>query len=410
MSTLPHPGAVFQRRDIHARDLDQARLAAALAYGEEISLDAGPGAGGFQWDAAYLGLGPMALIPSYYGTRLRAHGVPSAYFVSISHQGEQRTVTRGATAEIVPGRLANVMSPGVFGERTTEARLFSTALRIDPGFLSAELEALTGVAVAGPVVFALSLPIHAGPGAALVELCSFLLYQLEREADPFAHPLVLRSFFETVARVLLLGQPHDHTHLLARPAPPAGPGAVRLAEEYADAHAVDPITTRDLAALAGTSVNALIAGFHAHRGTSPDEVLRKKRLGLARARLRQPGGASLGDVAGGAGFVRRERFEAAYSAEFHESPAETRGAAGGAARAGDAEREALAARLATLSPREREVCVRVAQGMLNKQIAAEMGIVTKTVQVHRGRGMEKLGVGSVADLVRLLAGIGKVAL
>ena len=59
-------------------------------------------------------------------------------------------------------------------------------------------------------------------------------------------------------------------------------------------------------------------------------------------------------------------------------------------------------RLARLTAREREVCELVARGLLNKQIAAELGTVEKTVKVHRGRVMRKLEVNSVAALVRLL--------
>lgn len=55
----------------------------------------------------------------------------------------------------------------------------------------------------------------------------------------------------------------------------------------------------------------------------------------------------------------------------------------------------------TLTPREREVLRYVLAGRLNKQIAAELGIVEKTIKVHRARVMHKLGVRSVADLVRL---------
>lgn len=54
-----------------------------------------------------------------------------------------------------------------------------------------------------------------------------------------------------------------------------------------------------------------------------------------------------------------------------------------------------------LTPREREVLRHVLAGRLNKQIAAELGIVEKTIKVHRARVMHKLGVRSVADLVRL---------
>ena len=57
--------------------------------------------------------------------------------------------------------------------------------------------------------------------------------------------------------------------------------------------------------------------------------------------------------------------------------------------------------LALLTPREFEVMQFVITGMLNKQIAGELGTAEKTVKVHRGRAMRKLNVTSVAELVRL---------
>jgi FixJ family two-component response regulator len=54
-----------------------------------------------------------------------------------------------------------------------------------------------------------------------------------------------------------------------------------------------------------------------------------------------------------------------------------------------------------LTPREFEVMQLVTLGMLNKQIAGELGTAEKTVKVHRGRVMQKLGVRSVAELVHL---------
>lgn len=58
-------------------------------------------------------------------------------------------------------------------------------------------------------------------------------------------------------------------------------------------------------------------------------------------------------------------------------------------------------RLATLTPREREVLQHVVAGRLNKQIAADLGTVEKTIKVHRAHLIAKLQVRSVAELVRL---------
>lgn len=63
-------------------------------------------------------------------------------------------------------------------------------------------------------------------------------------------------------------------------------------------------------------------------------------------------------------------------------------------------------RLATLSEREHEVMRHVIAGGLNKQIADRLGIAEKTVKVHRGRVMQKMGVTSVAELVRACGSVG----
>ena len=58
-------------------------------------------------------------------------------------------------------------------------------------------------------------------------------------------------------------------------------------------------------------------------------------------------------------------------------------------------------RVERLTPREMEVFALVVSGLLNKQIAGELGIGEKTVKVHRARVMEKMEAGSVAELVQL---------
>ena len=67
-----------------------------------------------------------------------------------------------------------------------------------------------------------------------------------------------------------------------------------------------------------------------------------------------------------------------------------------------AEKDEARRLLDLLTPREFEVLQLVITGMLNKQIAGELRTAEKTVKVHRGRVMEKLGVTSVAELVRLV--------
>jgi FixJ family two-component response regulator len=60
-------------------------------------------------------------------------------------------------------------------------------------------------------------------------------------------------------------------------------------------------------------------------------------------------------------------------------------------------------RVATLTPREREVMGLVAGGLLNKEIAYALGTCEKTIKAHRARVMQKMQARSVAELVRLAA-------
>ncbi len=66
----------------------------------------------------------------------------------------------------------------------------------------------------------------------------------------------------------------------------------------------------------------------------------------------------------------------------------------------------LRKRLESLTPREREVLPLVVSGLLNKQIAGEIGTSETTVKVHRGQLMRKMGADSLAELVRLAERVG----
>ena len=72
------------------------------------------------------------------------------------------------------------------------------------------------------------------------------------------------------------------------------------------------------------------------------------------------------------------------------------------------ELQVLKDRHGTLTPREREVMALVVSGLLNKQVGGELGISEITVKAHRGRVMEKMKAGSIADLVTMAAKLSPV--
>ena len=68
--------------------------------------------------------------------------------------------------------------------------------------------------------------------------------------------------------------------------------------------------------------------------------------------------------------------------------------------------ESLRSRFESLTPREREVMVRVVAGLLNKQIGGDLGTSETTVKIHRHQVMEKMGAGSLPELVRMADRLG----
>jgi FixJ family two-component response regulator len=70
-------------------------------------------------------------------------------------------------------------------------------------------------------------------------------------------------------------------------------------------------------------------------------------------------------------------------------------------REGDKAASRMRALFETLSPREREVMALVTSGLMNKQVAAKIGLAESTVKIHRGQVMRKMGAKSLADLIKM---------
>ncbi|MDI1431939.1 LuxR C-terminal-related transcriptional regulator [Polyangium sorediatum] len=338
---------------METRHLDEARAIFRQAYGES-QLDA-VDPKRFAWRASFAGTGPVAFSRggSSGGTIMRV--VPASYVVVLLTDKSGHAASHKAAADITQEGGAVVFTSGHPLVLKLADGVRSVTLRIDPAYLQAELEALTGRTVHRPPLFALSMDTQAGYGESLRQMGLFLGRELEKGSVMFQDPRLTAPLGETLVCALLLGQAHDYAHLLQIPTPSAGIGAVRRVEEYVEAAGPRPVSMRELCGITDASGRSIDKAFRAHRGST---------LAATLARSRPPSANEAG---------------------------------------------AVGARISLLTPREREVCALVARGLLNKQVAAELGISEGIVEKHRARAMKKLAVGSAAELGGLWARMGNEA-
>lgn len=387
-----------------SRDLTQILARVRQLYGAEAEAQI---ADSVHWQAEILSLGPLTLVQGAIDTPSSISGSVARHIVLMSRANPIAAQTRDGALHTIAAQSAIVASPGQTLTLHNPADMRSLHLAIDPTFLTRQLEALTGQILDESIHFQPSLDLSTGVGAFLQHTCHYLAEEALHHGNAIPSSLAA-SLSESLSRALLTSHPHNHSHLLEKPAPPSSRTVVRLVEEYVDAHANGPIVATDLARMTGTSVASIDAAFRKHRGMSPMAFLRQRRLERARQALRSDSRLSMTSAAHLAGYLGVDAFEAAYFRAFRETPAETkrRGLTSNGSAPRTSRQETDRERVARLSEREREVCGYVTKGLLNKQIALEMGIAEKTVQEYRGRAMQKLELQSVAELVKVWEEVG----
>ncbi|WP_425308972.1 AraC family transcriptional regulator [Ammonicoccus fulvus] len=122
---------------------------------------------------------------------------------------------------------------------------------------------------------------------------------------------------------LLLLQPHNHSALLLRAANDVG--ITRRAMHWMENRVAEPVSIPEVAAGVGVGVRALQRAFRNELDTTPLAWLKRRRLEIARERLRsaRPGSATVTSVAAGVGLSHLGRFALEYHALFGENPSDT---------------------------------------------------------------------------------------
>lgn len=388
---------------IRTSNIDAARARLSRLYGDATAQTEGD----FEWNAVVASMGPLTLVQGALDTVAHVKFAVQRHTLLVTRANSVQFSSAKGLGMAIPGNRAALFSPGTWASLTFDPAMRNSNFVFTPKFLEDQFAALTGEESRDGIDFENFLALDTPLGGFINGLCHYLGESMTGETKSL-HPALVSNIVETLSRALLSSHPHNLSYLLEAPAPPSSRTVVRMVEEYVDAHAGGPIVATDLARITGVSVLSIESAFLEHRQTLPLSFLRERRLERARRLLLENSSVSIAHAGQVAGFLRIESFEAAYFKKFHESPAQTRHR--GFIRTSGTVLpvpETPANRLELLSDREREVCALIVRGKNNKEIAGELRIGERTVQRHRERGLNKLGIDSTADLVRLWERAGK---
>jgi AraC-like DNA-binding protein len=278
----------------------------------------------FEWRANYFALGSLVLSAHRFTGKVAAETDAVGDFFSLaisigavyaeSFQGSQ-------TIPMVTGKTGFIGSPGQRAGARLQSGYEGIHMNVPSGEMESALAALHGARPRAPLRFEPRVSLSSQTGAAFLRLLRFTMDEADRPDSALASPLVAARMAEALVFSLLLAQPHDQLDNARTDA--CEPAHVRRAAEYLDANLAQPIRMTELATVTGVSVRSIQVGFQKHRGCSPLEFLRTRRLLRARSMLLNGTDASVTEVALACGFEHLGRFSAAYKARFGERPVDT---------------------------------------------------------------------------------------
>jgi AraC-like DNA-binding protein len=316
---------------VRTTDVDEARHVFRSIYAES-SLEPDP-TRPFAWGLDRISCGPVQVTLGLSNGAARVVAPAAAnrpYILMLSGGGKSDAELAAQHHAIVRGRSGAVLSPNLPLKLQVEAGFQGRNITIERAALEAHLTALTGHTPSAPIVFDPAMDFETHPGATLYGIVQVFGREVEQ---PNASPLLVAALRDALMTGLLTCVKHSASHLLDPKPSRVGPGYVKRAEEYIEAHAAEPITLAQIAAAVGASERSLRAAFTARHGVAPMEFLRRRRFEIARRRLAEatPGTTVL-SVIKALGLGDPGRFSVEFRKRFGQSPSET--LAGGRASVG----------------------------------------------------------------------------
>lgn len=247
------------------------------------------------------------------------------YLLQIPLAGGSR-VQCGSHSTHTSTRRASLISPTL--ETTLHWREGTGQLIIllERGRVERLFGALSGRA-AQSVEFEPGVGLESPAGASVLAQARLMLSLSENGHVP-AMRIARHQARDMLTNLLLTFQPHSRSTLLAQEPASVAPRHIRRAEEYMEAHAGEPVSFDELAAIAGVSLRTLQAGFRRFRNLTLSEAMQSARLKAWHDLLRCP--SQTGGVvalAAQAGITHPGRMAAHYRARFGENPSHTQQAA-----------------------------------------------------------------------------------
>jgi len=263
----------------------------------------------------------------YYGPAVLAGardlGQPERFLITIPLRGNSELANKARSFEVSPARSTVTCSTEEYIMRSA-AESDRVTLQIPRAAVMMQLAALLGDQPNRRLEFLPQLDFGTTHGRSLRRQVHLAIADLDEAGPEGASPLMLNMYEQLIITGLLLNQGSNYTAALNRLENRSGPGDVKRAIDFMEAHLHLPITLVDIARASGAPGRTLLEHFKNHRSVSPMRYLRSARLAKVRealARTDCPG--SVTQIAMEWGFSHLGRFALEYRNQFGESPSDT---------------------------------------------------------------------------------------
>jgi AraC-like DNA-binding protein len=322
--TVTSPAESPPSASFRSADIDDTRSLLKRFY-YPTAVGAPGGADGFAFRAEVIQLGPLTIGQLGFGVPVTlAANELDAYHLTIPIVGQVHTQHAGHRQVTGPGR-AVVFGPGSPVHTLHDAHSTELDIKIERSALEAELAALLGRRVTGPLCLPPTMDLASGPMRGWIRLVRLLREETTRPSSLLRQSPVVEHLRHSVLSGLLLSVPHRYSEQLNAPVSAGPPRVVQRVVDAIHDEPERPFTVTDLAGIAGVSVRSLQEGFRRYVGSSPMAYLQQVRLTRAHDTMRRedPSRTTVASVAHRWGFAHLGRFASAYRSRYGVSPSET---------------------------------------------------------------------------------------